>query len=182
MKGASMTATNHQSLLYFEGQINEETIDQILEAVENKLLEIEPNKKIRKRTFSIFVECLQNVYLHAYRNSLHHLEGGKVVHHKISLSRTDDGYLIETANPVSRMKIARIKDQIERINSLSKNDLDALYLQAWQRARFMPDKGAGLGFIDIVRRSGSKLECNFEPLNGKSVFFTLKVKVLEQVA
>lgn len=177
-----MTSIDRQPLLHFEGQINEECIDQILEIAEQKLIEVEPNKKIRKRTFSIFVECLQNIYLHAYRNSLNHAGEGKMVNHRISLTRLPEGYLIETANPVSRLKVARIKDQIERINSLSKIDLDALYLQAWQRARFMPDKGAGLGFIDIARRSGSKLECDFKPLNGKSVFFMLKVKILEQVA
>lgn len=180
MNCASMTFAEHQTLFCFEGQIDEETIDQILETVEKKLSEVEPNKKIRKRIFSIFVECLQNIYLHAYRNNFNPAEKEQGVQHKMRLIRLQEGYLIETANPINRMKVARIKDQIERINSLSKIDLDALYLQAWQRARFMPDKGAGLGFIDIARRSGAKLECDFKPLNSQSAFFTLKVKVLEQ--
>jgi hypothetical protein len=44
----------------------------------------------------------------------------------------------------------------------------------------MSSKGtAGLGMIDIARKSGEKLEYDFQPINDKTTFFSLTVKIAE---
>ncbi len=37
--------------------------------------------------------------------------------------------------------------------------------------------GAGLGIIDMALKSGEKFDFSFEDIDGKSSFFTLKIKV-----
>lgn len=179
---AYMTALSQEPLLHFVGHLTAQHLDAILAEVEHKLIHSEPNRRLQKRIFSIFIECLQNVYLHAQKYTDFNQDHPFSLQHEIRLYKTSEGYFIETSNPVSYPKVSSIQDQLERLNSLTRKDLEQLYLQAWQRARFMPEKGAGLGLIDIARRCGSKLEYHFNPINGKTAFFTLKVKVLEQVA
>jgi len=44
----------------------------------------------------------------------------------------------------------------------------------------MSEKGtAGLGMIDIARKSGKELEYNFSSLNDNLTFFSLSVKIEE---
>ena len=46
------------------------------------------------------------------------------------------------------------------------------------RETAISDKGgAGLGFIDIARKTGSPLEYHFEPLDDKNSFFLLKTSI-----
>jgi hypothetical protein len=42
--------------------------------------------------------------------------------------------------------------------------------------------GAGLGFIDIARKSGNKLDYEFKDINGKSTFFIINTKVSRNIA
>ena len=37
--------------------------------------------------------------------------------------------------------------------------------------------GAGLGFIDIIKKTGNKVEFHFEPIDDKVSFFIFKTKV-----
>jgi hypothetical protein len=42
--------------------------------------------------------------------------------------------------------------------------------------------GAGLGFIDIARKTGNPLEYHFEPIDEKNSFFLLKTSINKNTA
>jgi hypothetical protein len=82
-----------------------------------------------------------------------------------------------TGNPVRKKVIAGLKANLERINALDKDGLKDLYKQIIQGATLSEKGGAGLGFVDMARKSGEKLWFDFPEMSEAQSFFCMKVNV-----
>ena len=70
-----------------------------------------------------------------------------------------DGYWsVITANKILTEKIEGLKASIDNINGLNKEDLNALYKKQIREGSLSEKGGAGLGLIDIARKTGRQLE------------------------
>ena len=66
---------------------------------------------------------------------------------------------------------------MEIINSMDKDGLKEYYQSSLNNS-MVSDKGtAGLGMIDIARKSGNKLDFEFLKINNETSFFCLNVKI-----
>jgi hypothetical protein len=91
----------------------------------------------------------------------------------VMISRDDDNYNVITGNVVKNEKVPEMTKNLEHINSLDKEELSALYKQQMKEGTISDRGGAGLGFIDIVKKTGSKLIFQFQYLNEDLSFFIL---------
>ena len=66
---------------------------------------------------------------------------------------------------------------IDNINSLDKDGLKELHKFKMRETAISEKGGAGLGFIDIARKTGNPLEYHFEPIDADNSFFLLKSRV-----
>ena len=89
----------------------------------------------------------------------------------------DKGYHVVTGNYVTNDKIDRLKERIDEVNSVSKEELRDLYKKILNNDQFSDKGGAGLGFIDIARKSGQKLNYNFQPVKDNYSFFSLLINI-----
>jgi hypothetical protein len=71
-----------------------------------------------------------------------------------------------------------ISDRINQINSLSKEELKALYKLILNNEEFSEKGGGGLGMIDMARKTGTKMEYEFLPVNEKLLFYVLKINII----
>jgi hypothetical protein len=68
---------------------------------------------------------------------------------------------------------------LDEINSLDKDGLKSLYKEIIKSSSGLTDKGgAGLGFVDMARKSGQKLVYKFQDIDDQTSFFSLKTIVL----
>jgi len=67
---------------------------------------------------------------------------------------------------------------LERVNNLSKEELNQLYKQKIKEGRLSEKGGAGLGFIDIARKTGQKLVYSFLKIDEEKSFFVLTTTIL----
>lgn len=173
-----MTANN--IILMYKGVISRALIDSLLQLTESKLERIEGVKRVRKRVFSVLVECLQNVYLHSPQEvKYEEAQAGDVLPRYsalLVLGRDDNGYFIITGNPVDSEKARWLQNHIEKLNSMSREELENFYMQMMSEGGW-DEKGAGLGLIEIIRKSQGPIEYSLEPVDGNFYFFTLKVIV-----
>ena len=67
--------------------------------------------------------------------------------------------------------------KIEQLRTLDAAGLKALYKE--QRRKPLTDEacGAGLGLIDMARKTSQPLEYQVQPINDKTAFFTLQAVV-----
>jgi hypothetical protein len=90
-------------------------------------------------------------------------------------------YTITTGNLVKNEKVDQLKDTLERINSYDKAGLKELFRKSLSEQNNSSDGTGNMGFIDMARKSGSKLIYQFEKLNDSYSYYTLSVKIGEKV-
>ena len=122
---------------------------------------------------SVYVEMMNNIRMHsAKRQSASQPLG--VLH----LGVDSDMYYLQGSNAVDTSKVENIQIQLERMNSHIKTELRKFY--KFRRRRDNPNKesqGAGLGMIEIAKRTKNPIEFDFKELGDGISFFTMLVKL-----
>jgi hypothetical protein len=164
-------------LMAFKGSISSELISNVLEVVESRLDEYDESSKIRKKVYNVLVESLQNLY--------HHIEVlpgdmQKEFDEKFGIlvvSRHDDKYKISTGNFITQDKVDVLRNKIDKINSMSREELKDMYKFILNHQRLSDKGGGGLGLVDIARKTGNQLEYTFERYDDRYYFFNLDVYI-----
>jgi hypothetical protein len=164
-------------LMAFKGSISSELISNVLEVVESKLDEYDESSKIRKKVYNVLVESLQNLY--------HHIEVLPDVMQKeydekfgiLVVCRLDDRYRISTGNFITQDKVDVLRNKIDKINSMSREELKDMYKFILNHQRLSEKGGGGLGLVDIARKTGNQLHYTFERYDDVYYFFNLDVYI-----
>jgi hypothetical protein len=82
-----------------------------------------------------------------------------------------------SGNPVQKTNVPKLQKSLDHINGLDKDGLKELYKEIIKNTTISDKGGAGLGFVDMARKSGGKLEFEFPEMNSDYCFFCLKVNV-----
>jgi hypothetical protein len=164
-------------IFVYQGEVTADLVSSILQMMENKLDGDGEDKKIKKKVFNVMVECLQNVY--------HHLDTLEVATSDeindrtalLMIGKEENDYYVITGNHILNDRVPSVRDRLEKVNSCNKDELKTLY-QSILNDGSLSEKGtAGLGMIDIARKSGQKLGYDFHPVNDRYSFFSLEAKV-----
>ena len=164
-------------LLAYKGSITSELINDVLEAVEKKLEEVNEPSKTRKKLYNVLVESLQNLYHHIEESHEGITEELDPKFGLLVIEKEDGMYKVTTGNFINSTKIKFLKEKIDKINSLSKDELKDMYKFILNHQKLSAKGGGGLGLVDIARKTGSKLEYIFHNYNNNYYFFNLIIKV-----
>jgi hypothetical protein len=164
-------------LLAYKGSISAELITNVLGVVESKLDHVIDKSITKKKIYNILVESLQNLYHHV--DDLPNLINESMdIHFGIFvISKVDDTYQIRTGNFIINDKIQKLKERLEKIKSLSKEELKELYKFVLNNQKFSEKGGGGLGLIDIARRTDGRVEFEFDDFNDEYSFFSLNITI-----
>jgi len=66
---------------------------------------------------------------------------------------------------------------LDKFNSLNPDEIKEEYKKMIKESRLSEKAGAGLGFIDIVKKTGNNIEYHFEEVNNRTSFFIQKSKI-----
>ena len=167
--------TNNNLNLVYLGEINQSITKAFTALAEQNLNEGQEEKTVVRKVYHVMVECLQNIYKHADENAIN--TPGKRSQGIFLVGNDDGGYIVATGNYVSDEKKKRLIKVLDNVNSMSKDELDAVYKKQMREGVLSEKGGAGLGFIDISRKTGSKLDYKFESIDEKRSFFILKTYI-----
>jgi hypothetical protein len=168
------TMVLHNVILIYEGDFTHETTKSILTMAERNLESSGEDSSIKKKIFNVMVEALQNIVKHSDE-----VKDGEIMHHAaiFLIGHEQSQYSIMSGNPVRRENIPALQKALERINGLDKEGLKELYKEIIKNSTISEKGGAGLGFVDMARKSGEKLEWSFVDVNEELSFFCLKVNI-----
>lgn len=161
-------------ILVYQGEFTQESTKSILAMAERNLDTTGEDSSIRRKVFNVMVEALQNIVKHSDE-----LIDGEVRSHAaiFLIGRDDKQYSILSGNPIRKENIKKLSAALEKINGLDKDGLKDLYKEIIKNTTISEKGGAGLGFVDMARKSGEKLEYLFPEMNNDYAFFCLKVSV-----
>lgn len=154
--------------LYYRGFISESFSNEILQLTQAIISQ--DAEQSNKRISYIFIESIQNVIRHQKVDSSLH-EG------LIVLQRKENEFTITTGNYCDYEDYINLRKNLEKINKLEKEELDVLYREILANTSFNTRGGAGLGLIEIARKSGNKIAYHFEKITDKLFFFLMQVSV-----
>lgn len=169
------TLSENDLNLVYEGEINHSITKAFTSIAEQSLEEENEGKGVVRKVYHVMVECLQNIYRHADQETGN--KPGKRSHGVLVLGHDKEGYIVATGNKVKNDKIEGLSKLLDRVNGMEKEELNKLYKEQLRNGFLSEKGGAGLGFIDISRKTGSKLDYHFETLNENDSFFILKTYI-----
>jgi len=140
--------------------------------IETNIEYLPPQKPITlKRRFSfLLAESFQNLIRHSSEES--RLGFSDVFF--LSTQR-NNVYYINSINKISKNEEEGLAERLDSINRIEPENLRQLYLSLLDKNEFNSHGGAGLGFIEMVRKSGQKLNYYFEALNQTQSLFELQL-------
>jgi hypothetical protein len=166
-------------ILSFKGNISPDLLTSMYQIMESRLQSIGENPQKMKKVYHILVELLQNIFHHM--DELLEEDKDPDVMCKdamFMIIRDEDGmYFIHTGNFILNSKCDKLKSRIEQINTMSPQELRAYYVDTLNTTEFSEKGGAGLGIIDIARKSGNRLAYSFNRVTDKYSFFSLVVNI-----
>lgn len=172
------TMVEYNLQLVYEGEVNQ-TITKAFTTLAEKNMDVDDEDvTTKKRVYHVMVECLQNICKHA--DDVETGEPYRPGHGIFIVGKSTGDYVITTGNVIANKRVEQIRSLLEKVNSLNPEELKELYKKQMRETRLSDKGGAGLGFIDIVKKTGNKLEYHFEPLNDLTSFFILKTNVTKQ--
>lgn len=164
-------------ILSFNGVVTADFLSTVLDIMEKKMNHLDESPKTKKKVFNVLVECLQNLYHHIDEGSDEIKEKRKLKSALVMVVRDENIFLIQTGNYIDKNSVKNLDDRLVKINSLDKDNLRDYYREVLGNGT-LSDKGtAGLGMIDIARKSGNKLEYEFLDIDEEFSFFSLIVKI-----
>ncbi|MBI5220166.1 MAG: hypothetical protein HY958_14655 [Bacteroidia bacterium] len=153
----------------YRGHFDQNITDNILLLTEANLEKEEQSSKVRKRIYSIMVEGLQNITRHQEDSE----EASQEYYGIFVIQKKEEKYYITTGNVIEKVNIDNLKTLLEKINSLDKDALKDYYKEVLEEGSISNKGGAGLGLIDMARKSGNKLLFEFDPIDDKYSYFYL---------
>lgn len=159
-------------MLVYEGEFTQEITKAVLSMAERNLDSKGEESTTKRKVFNVMVECLQNICKHSDVAPSESEKGAIFM-----IGSEDNCYIISSGNFIANQFVDGLKAKLEKINSLDKEGLKNLYKDMIQAAQLSEKGGAGLGFVDIARKSGQKLEYEFVSVNQEYSFFAFTTRI-----
>lgn len=165
-----------KSILSYQGPLSFSTIDWLLSEFKVHAQDYDISFKTYKKMISVMIEALENItkYSDSVLCNGERIPGFCPTCH---ISCNDSVIEMETSNPIRKQEVKPLQSRIDNVNSQDSNALKELYKTTITNGKFSAQGGAGLGFIEMAKTTGSKLEYDFENLSKEYTLYTFRVSM-----
>ena len=160
-------------ILVYVGKFNHKITKLFTALTEDETDLNKESKSLKRKLHHSVVEILQNMTKHSTQ-LFTDVKFGKGM---FLLGRKDDSYYIYTANKIYNEEIPKLTSALDSVNNATPEELKAMYKEQLRGGTLSNRGGAGLGLIDISRKTGSVLEYSFLQINDKEKYFIFKVEI-----
>lgn len=175
---------NENVLLMYKGAITFDLVTSVIETLDRKISFLEPDKRVQKMFYSAAVECVHNLYHHMdeVKGSFDEISEHDAKSGLITVIAKEKYYNILTGNFIPTKKVYDLKSKIDEINITDKDGLRVLYKDTLSNGEFSDKGTAGLGLIQLARKTGEKLNYKFDKVNSDYSYFTFQIKINREIA
>ncbi|MEM9022848.1 MAG: SiaB family protein kinase [Bacteroidota bacterium] len=160
--------------LVYEGEVNQSITKAFTSLAERNMDEADENTTIKKRVYHVMVECLQNICKHSDDVEGRSDSAGTGI---FMVGEDNTQFTVTTGNVIANARVPEMMALLDRINDMDTTALKELHKKQMRESRLSEKGGAGLGLIDIARKTGNKLDYAIETINDEASFFVLKTQI-----
>ena len=160
----------------YHGDFTQAVVNMLLKQAKWDLTSRAVDKRTMKKTYSILVECLENILKHttllkASRSINENIDG------IVILANDANNYRITIGNLVDCDDAPRLTSKIDYLNSLDKDGLKSHHTEVLKTGQISDKGGAGLGLIEVALKSGNKITYEFSDYSNDLSFFAMQVLI-----
>ncbi|MDD1617857.1 MAG: SiaB family protein kinase, partial [Methylococcaceae bacterium] len=166
-------------VLSFEGKMSQGVLIALVDTLKEKLAvhtHDAPQQMIRK-IYGVFVELAQNIQNHSLEYIV--TQEQKVGAGILVIRENKDKFVLTSGNKISTVNAKKLQAYCDSINSLDEESLKKLYKEKLRMARKQETVGAGIGLIEIIRKSGHPISYTTQTIDENTQFFTLSVNLFK---
>lgn len=168
--------------LIYNGPVWADGIEGMAEKLQKRLEYDALPENVAQSIFSVFIEQMNNILLHSAEKEAidHPIDGHLEISKGIFILgvQEDKTYIIQSANVVTSEDAESLKKHIDYLNTLDKPELRKFYKEQIKFVNANPNsKGAGIGMIEIARRTSSKIGYDITPADEGLSYFTIYVEI-----
>lgn len=171
---------DHDLFLTFSGPMSQDLMVEMGEILKTKMKLEGADLSTILKAFSILVELNQNIIHYSVETITTVLEDKSEVSNGcgiIAIGYEEAHYFILSGNMIKREDASRLRESIQKLNEMDDGALKQLYKEQRKRDPDQKSKGAGLGFIEIARKTSAPMEFDFSDIDDDHVFFSLKAVI-----
>lgn len=159
-------------LICFNGPITRSLIEEVGNALRDYLQSTEVQASAAMDVFGVYVEMSQNIRHYAASQGYDDSSAQATV---VIAHTQPDLYTVSAGNLVQLADGMALKSRVEALAAMDKAQLKAAYKDQLRRPR-APEavSGAGLGLIEMARKSCKPLECGLDVLGEGQAFLSLR--------
>jgi hypothetical protein len=163
-------------MLVYCGEFSQELNKTLLSFTERKFKSENVEDNTRRKIFNIMVEMLQNISKNRVPRTLEIPEIPAV----FILGSTSTDFILISSNLIRNENIDQLKERLDQVNSLDREGLKQLYKEVRLNASFSEKAGAGIGIIDIARKSENTLGYSFDKQSDDYSVFSLLIRITKE--
>ena len=163
-----------KSVLSYQGPLSFSTIDSLLSDFKLAAQDHEIPFKTYKKMIYIMIEALENITKYSDQLACD-TDATSGFCPTCEISKNATSIELVTSNPVKNEDVDSLREKIDHVNSRSASELKELYLSIISNGKFSSSGGAGLGFIEMAKTAGNKLEYTFENLSEDYSLYTIRI-------
>ncbi len=165
-----------QGILFcFSGPVSQKLLNDIIKNLNKVGGEISvANKKTVKRVISVVIELIQNVvYYSADTLPAEGESSGSVGLGVLLIGHDDEYFFISCGNRIKNEKVETLREKLSTLQRMTKDDIKRLYVEQLNSLPPKGSKGAGLGFIELARKSSKPLEFDIQQIDDEMSYFSI---------
>lgn len=165
-------------ILLHKGELSFDLVTSIIETLEGRINEIEVDKKVRRVFYSVLTECIQNLYYHMdeVRDegiiSAYDSRSGLIL-----VMARKNFFKIITGNYIPNYRISKLQAALEKINQMDADELREYYKEVLSDGKYSDKGTAGLGFLEIAKKTKNPLQYSFQQITSEYSYFTFEVRI-----
>lgn len=153
--------------LVYSGEFNDKTLAPITNIIANHYGD---DYKLKVKNIFIAIELFQNIIKYAYKDTSLNVQF-------FQTRRLNNGnFLISSSNIIPSKMVEDIKAKIDKINSLDVKELKKHYREVLLNGQYSDKGGAGLGLIEMRRKTSQYIDYKFVKINDSQSVFLIAVK------
>jgi len=162
----------------FSGPFSQSLLAEMGDLLKKKMKLEDASSPTILKVFSLVVEQTQNI-IHYSAEKLAQNQNGSfdLSTGLIAVGHSDGEYFVLTGNLIDNEDIEHLKSKLVQLAKMDAEELKQYYKTQRRQHPDHKSKGAGLGFIEIARKSCRPLEYDFIPVDDKYSFFSLNAHI-----
>lgn len=160
--------TRETMLFAYRGAMDEAIMEAILGISEHTLEEHTSLASANRKVSFLLVECFQNILRHGAIEPQRRTAADQAM---FSFRSFNEAFYINSSNTIHAVDRDRLTEIVDLVNGLDKDGLTELYRSRLSNNAISERGGAGLGLIELSRKSGQPIRYRFDTnANGETQF------------